>query len=375
LKFPLNGGKTKELNINKNPTILIGILDWGLGHASRMVPIIRYLLQFQCQIFVAATGRQKKLLETEFPQLNFLTPPDYNVKYNGKSKGLTFGLFRQIPRLIRVIRHEKAWVGQVVNQYKIEAIISDNRYGFRSSTIPSIIISHQVAPKSGISSVIDNIVKYLHVKILQRFGACWIPDAEGSVLSGELSCQGDLPPGFHFIGPLSRFAGVQSQLTVKSKLLIILSGPEPNRTVWEDALLKQLANYDKPYTIVRGLPGETSNLPHCVNHLAAQALQKEILEAEAVICRAGYTSIMDLLALRTPALLVPTPGQTEQEYLAKHLSSKMMFMASTEQGFSLGDALHKLESFAPRQPELDFFRFRIYIDELISRVNNKQIER
>lgn len=339
-----------------------------------MVPIIRYLLQFQCQIFVAATGGQKKLLETEFPQLNFLTPPEYDVKYNGKSKGLTFGLFRQIPRLIRVIRNEKAWVEQVVSKYHIDAIISDNRYGFRSSAIPSIIISHQVAPKSGISGVIDNIVKLLHIRLLQRFNACWIPDAEGSVLSGELSCYGRLPAGFHFIGPLSRFAGAQTQLTVKTKLLIILSGPEPNRTIWENQLLKQLAHYHRPYTIVRGLPGEGNAIPNAVNHLPAEALQKEILEAEAVICRAGYTSIMDLLALRTTALLVPTPGQTEQEYLAKHLSAQNMFVSMNEDQFSLADALDQLEVFAPRQPDLDFFRFRIYIDELISRVNKKQID-
>lgn len=311
----------------------------------------------------------------EFPLLNFLTPPEYDVKYNGSSKGLTFGLFRQIPRLIRVIRNEKAWVAQIISQYNIDAIISDNRYGFRSNAVPSIIITHQVSPKSGISRVIDNIVKYIHVRMLRRFTACWIPDAEGSVLSGELSCNGQLPAGFHFIGPLSRFAGVQTQLTVKTNLLIILSGPEPNRTLWENALLKQLADYHKPYTIVRGLPGVQTSFPNGVNHLPAETLQKEILEAEAVVCRAGYTSIMDLLAMHTTALLVPTPGQTEQEYLANYLSSQNMFLTMAEDKFSLVDALDKLERFTPHQPHLDYFRFRIYIDELISRVNGKQIER
>jgi UDP-N-acetylglucosamine transferase subunit ALG13 len=340
-----------------------------------MVPLIRYLLQFQCQIFVAATGAQKKLLETEFPQLNFLTPPEYDVKYNGKIKGLTFDLFRQIPRLIRVIRNEKAWVDQVVRQYGVDVIISDNRYGFRSTSAISVIITHQVGPKSGFSGFIDNIVKFFHVRLLKRFNACWIPDAEGSILSGELSSKGSLPAGFHFIGPLSRFAGAQTQLTVKNNLLIVLSGPEPNRTTWENQLLVQLAQYRQPYTIVRGLPGESSTLPHCINHLPADALQKEILEAKAVICRAGYTSIMDLLALNATALLVPTPGQTEQEYLAQHLSSQHMFVTMNEDEFNVSDALHQLGRFTPVYPQLDYFRFRIYIDELISRVNKKQIER
>jgi predicted glycosyltransferase len=136
-----------------------------------------------------------------------------------------------------------------------------------------------------------------------------------------------------------------------------------------------LAHYHKPYTIVRGLPGEPTSFPNGINHLPAEALQKEILEAEAVICRAGYTSIMDLLALRATALLVPTPGQTEQEYLANYLSSQNMFLTMDEDKFSVVDAMQKLESFTPHQPQLDYFRFRIYIDELISRVNEKQIER
>lgn len=340
-----------------------------------MVPILRYLLQFQCQILIAATGGQKKLLESEFPHLQFLTPPEYDVKYNGKSKGLTFDLFRQIPRLIRVIRNEKAWVEQIVHDYKVDLIISDNRYGFRSPKINSVIISHQLAPKSGLTGAIDNIVKFFHIKLLQRFNACWIPDAAGSILSGELSCLGHPPPGFHFIGPVSRFAGASTQLTVKAKLLIILSGPEPNRTQWENDLLKQLEHFDQPYTIVRGLPGEGSTLPHCVNHLSAEALLQEIIGAKAIICRAGYTSIMDLLALHTTAVLVPTPGQTEQEYLAEQLSAQKMFVTMEEKHFSLADALHKLEHFEPLQPPLDFFRFRIFVDELILRVNQQQLER
>lgn len=340
-----------------------------------MIPILRYLLQFQCQILVAATGGQKKLLETEFPQLKFLIPPEYDVKYNGKSKGLTFDLFRQIPRLIRVIRNEKAWVHEVVAQYNVDLIISDNRYGFRSPLVQSVIISHQIAPKSGLSGIADNIVKFLHVKFLRRFDACWIPDAEGSILSGELSCQGHLPPGFHFIGPLSRFAGARPQTTAANNLLVILSGPEPNRTLWEQKLLKELAEFDQPYTIVRGLPGNAGDLPHAINHLPADALQEKIMAAKAVICRAGYSSIMDLVALQTPALLVPTPGQTEQEYLARHLSSQNMFATMEENDFTLSAAMGKLEHLKPQLPELDYFRFRIFIDELISRVNHKQFER
>lgn len=350
---------------------MVGILDWGLGHASRMVPVLHYLLQFQCQILVAATGPQKKLLEAEFPHLSFLTPPEYDVRYNGKKAYFIFDLFRQLPRLIRVIRHEKRWVEQIVQKYKVDAIISDNRYGFRSNSCYSVFITHQVRPKTGISAFLDNIINYLHLKWIRNFDICWVPDAPGSQLSGELSCNGQLPGGCVYIGPLSRFAGPEVHTKPSGGLLVLLSGPEPNRTYLEDRLVSQLAAWTGDYTLVRGLPGHTRDIPHGINHLPARAMAEAIHTASVIICRSGYTSIMDLVALGKTAILIPTPGQTEQEYLARSLAEKGYFLAEDEAGFDLAQAIQKLKDFKPLQPALNFSQFRVFIDGLFLRLKQR----
>lgn len=350
---------------------MVGILDWGLGHASRMVPVLHYLLQFQCQILVAATGPQKKLLEAEFPQLTYLTPPEYDVRYNGKKAYFIFDLFRQLPRLIRVIRHEKRWVNEIVQSYQVDAILSDNRYGFRSNSCYSVFITHQIRPKSGISVLFDHIIEYLHLNWIRKFDTCWVPDAPGSLLSGELSANGRLPEGCNFIGPLSRFAGSTAHSQPSGGLLVLLSGPEPNRTLLEERLVSQLSAWPGAYTLVRGLPGHSQDIPQGINHLPARAMAEAIQSASAIICRSGYTSIMDLVALGKTAILIPTPGQTEQEYLARSLADKGYFLAEDETGFELKQAMEKLEHFRPVQPELDFFRFRVFIDGLFLRLKQR----
>lgn len=350
---------------------MVGILDWGLGHASRMVPILQYLLQFQCQILVAATGPQKKLLEAEFPHLNFLTPPAYDVRYNGKKNLLIFDLFRQLPRLIRVIRHEKKWVEEVVQKYQVDAIISDNRYGFRSNSCYSVFITHQIRPKTGISGHLDRIIEYLHLIWIRKFDTCWVPDAPGSLLSGELSGSGRLPRGCVFIGPLSRFAGRTVHGQPGGGLLVLLSGPEPNRSILEELLVSQLSAWPGEYTLVRGLPGHAQDIPQGINHLPAGAMSEAVINASAILCRSGYTSIMDLMALGKTAILIPTPGQTEQEYLARTLANKGYFLAEDEAGFQLTRAMDKLKDFRPLQPELNFFQFRVFIDRLFLQLKQR----
>lgn len=335
-----------------------------------MIPLINYLLQFQCQVFIATGEQQRKLLEQEFPHLQYLTPPDYDVKYNSAGGHLVFGLFRQIPRLIRVIHHERKWVADIVKNYKIDAIISDNRYGFYHKDIYSVFITHQIRPKSGISTWIDNILKNIHVRWIRRFNECWVPDSPGSILSGELSLNGRLPAGFHFMGPLSRFAGTLHKPGSAVGILALVSGPEPQRTYFERELQDFLEHTPSSYLIVRGLPGSgLTPIPHSVTHLPAEALEASLQGAEKVICRSGYTSIMDLVALGKTAILVPTPGQTEQEYLASYLAGKQYFLQAGTQKLT-ADLVRQMNGFVHQLPELDFFRFRVFLEQLLLRIKN-----
>jgi UDP:flavonoid glycosyltransferase YjiC (YdhE family) len=346
---------------------LIGILDWGLGHASRSVPVIRYFLQFKCQIFIAATGGQKKLLEQEFPELFFVDPPAYNIKYAGDGKHLVTGLLGQVPRLLKVIKDEKRWVDGMVARFGFDVIISDNRYGFRHKGVLSIFFSHQLAPISGFGRQIDNIINILHVKQINKFDECWIPDGVQKSLAGKLSHPAHLPKSLKFIGPLSRFTPSQKKPEKKNHLLIILSGPEPGRSAFEQKLLIQLETYRGTYVLVRGLPAEKKNvIPNSYNHLPSLEMKAMIEGSSLIVCRSGYTSIMDLVALGRTAVLVPTPGQTEQEYLAQYLVEQGYFLAATEKDFVLEEQAVKLQNFSHSTPGLNFDAYTVVIDGMMN---------
>jgi hypothetical protein len=358
-------------HIEKKPVILIGVLDWGLGHACRMIPVIHYLLQTQCQILIAATGQQRKVLELEFPNLEFLSPPEYDVKYNEKSRNLVFGLIRQLPRLFQVITTEKEWTRQIHRLYGLDLIISDNRYGMRLKEVISIVITHQIAPISGLGAFFDNILMEMHIRYLSFFNECWVPDMKEGGLAGKLSHSALKFKKLKFIGLLSRFENFVSPTPSNPGLLVLLSGPEPRRTYFEELLLPQLTSYKGTYTLVRGLPGHFKTIPNSVNHLEAKELQELIQNAEFIICRAGYTTIMDLAKIGKTAVLVPTTGQTEQEYLGAHLQKAGYFLHSNEEGFNLQHEVDRLCNFSPSKPVVDFQKFKLAVDELLSQLNSK----
>lgn len=359
-------------NHKLQPLVLIGILDWGLGHASRMIPLIRYLLQTQCQIMLAASGQQKKLLQLEFPQLTFIEPPEYDVKYKPFAGNLVFGLMGQVPRLLRVIRDEELWVNKICREHNVNAIISDNRYGFYSKEVPTAFITHQVAPLTGLGRIPDHIFKLLHLSRLRRFTECWIPDTMDSSLSGLLSSPGRSLGNARFIGPISRFEGRATPPAGKKHLLVLLSGPEPSRSTFEAMVVHQLSTYTGPYTILRGLPGGGRDpIPNGIDHLDAEALARLIENSDLIVCRAGYTTIMDLVAMKRTALLVPTPGQTEQEYLAAHLSRGGYFITAKEKDLDLKAEVVRLRNFAPATLEPGLTGYKLALDQFLFKINER----
>mgnify|MGYP000179714845 CR=1 FL=1 len=340
----------KEKTIGK-PRILLAPLDWGLGHATRCIPIIRQLQQQGCEVLVAAEGRQAILLQQEFPELMILPLKGYHIKYAGSAIGLFLSVFFQVPKILRSIRCEHAWLLSIVNEYDIDAVISDNRYGLYHKKIPCIFITHQLTIRNPLGRWAENILQKRNYKFINRFTACWVPDEEAEKnLAGELSHPVKKPAvPVHYIGPLSRLvkSNVQEE---KGHLLICLSGPEPQRTLLENKMIKEIAHYNGTATVIRGLPGTASVIPSSnmirfYNHLPAHELSDEMMKAEYVIGRSGYSSIMDLLTLQKKSILIPTPGQTEQEYLAAYLSKRKIVFSVQQKGFSLRTALEKARQF------------------------------
>lgn len=348
--------------------VVIAPLDWGLGHATRIIPIIRFLVESGRQITVAATPAGIQLIRLEFPDLEYLTIPGYRMDYPRNGRQFLLHMFRRLPRILRAIRQEHQWLQKAQRIHQWDLVISDNRYGFHHRHVPSILITHQINIRTEISPLADKIVKKVMDRLIARYSACWIPDIEVLPgLAGSLS-HGGIPEHTRYIGPLSRFRPQQVQK--RSGLLIMLSGPEPQRTLLELRILEEMDTYSGAVTLVRGLP-ESTELPptngqHLIlNHLPAIALEKALNAAALVICRAGYSSVMDLAATQTQAVLIPTPGQTEQEYLARHLEEEGFFPFLSQSSFTLTAAIKKAGEFNFRPISMDFNLHKAVVKEFL----------
>jgi len=266
-------------------------------------------------------------MQTEFPELEFVHLNGYKLKY-GSSKWCTiFKIILQIPKILIAINRENRWLRNYTKSKHLDLIIADNRYGLRHPHIISVFITHQLLIKTSLGTLADRLIQQINYRYINRFNECWVPDAAGAInLAGALSHPAVLPAT-----PLT-YIGIQSRINkavtpATHSLLILLSGPEPQRSIIENILLQQLTQYHYPAVLVRGLPGASAitNAPPGVtafNHLAGSQLQHAINAADIIISRSGYSTIMDVLPLGKKCILVPTPGQAEQEYLATWLSHK-----------------------------------------------------
>jgi uncharacterized protein (TIGR00661 family) len=308
--------------------VLVSPLDWGLGHASRSIPVIRQLLAAGHKVTIAGYGRSLFLLQKEFPSLESIELKGFSPSYPRNGKVILHLLFL-LPRFISSILKEHFHLKKLINQHQFDIVISDNRYGLWNKNVKSILITHQVMLKTPHWLKIAEYPLYLVSRLLiSRFDECWIPDYKDAPgLSGDLSHKYPLPGNAKFIGPLSRFQ--RSDQIVKSpkqekSITAVISGPEPQRSIFEEMLTLQLAALNLTATILSGRPeteitsASKGNLK-VFSHATGEDFQAIIESSSLIICRSGYSSIMDFDTLGTKALFVPTPGQTEQIYLAKLL--------------------------------------------------------
>lgn len=289
-----------------------------------MIPLVKALLAANCRVTLAANGPQKHLLGEAFPGLECLSPPDYQVKYHKNRAATIASLVLAIPRLQSVIGQETAWLAKTLEKRQFDLVISDNRYGFCHAGVPSVFITHQLRPRTAFGSRADGLLQHRLYAYINRFTECWVPDfATSPGLAGDLSHPALLPRlPVRYLGRMSRL-GALPPPTDELDTLAILSGPEPQRTILENSLLQYWQRHPgKKRMLVRGLPGQAAEpdgpagVVIC-NHLPAAALQQQIANAAALVCRSGYSSLMDLLPYDKKLVMIPTPGQTEQEYLAK----------------------------------------------------------
>lgn len=334
--------------MKRKKRILIAPLDWGLGHAVRCVPIITALLELGVDINIAGSGPSLQLLLTEFPGLEFHQLPSYDISYG---KSMTASIAAQLPKLVARIGSEHLQIQKLIKEKKLDAIISDNRFGLWTKKIPCIFITHQVRiimPER--LSMFERMVYLLNRSFISKYNELWIPDFEGSTnLSGKLSHGKSAHKTTYYIGPLSRFSDCSS-IEKKYDIAVVLSGPEPNRTDLENNITDQLRKNSGRAIIVQGKTDITyeSQLTYnikVISHLTGNDLNKIICSSKILISRSGYSTIMDVAAIGAKAIFVPTPGQTEQEYLAQELKRKGIYYFEDQDKFSLTRALNESESY------------------------------
>jgi uncharacterized protein (TIGR00661 family) len=327
--------------------IIVAPLDWGLGHATRDVPLIHHLQEAGHEVILVADGRPYDFLSRRFPDLQIVRCAGYDITYP-KSSQFMVHMAKSGPRIAKALKVEKSEAERIAKAVKADVIISDNRLNFRSADTKNIFITHQLRVKAG---ALTFAASFLHRKFYSKFDQIWIPDLQGrDNISGDLAYLRNPKRNYRYIGPLTRFSLVKSPMNGKGKqLLFMLSGPEPQRTMLEELVIRELKKNPVPALILQGKPGE----PHqsqplsgvrMLNHLNDENLASAINDSYAVVSRGGYSTLCDLTTAGKKIICIPTPGQTEQEYCAKYLAGKNMSVTMSQKKFSLVKALEQLNS-------------------------------
>lgn len=313
-----------------------------MGHASRCVPIIQDLKKNN-EVIIGVTKLNDFFFESYFPELQKITIPSYNISYS-KNIPLWLKLALQWPAINKVIRKEHLVLQQIIHEHKIDLVISDNRFGLFSKSIESIFITHQLHLKVPLFSFFAN---KLNKKYIHCFNEVWVPDFEDvkARLAGDLSSSEGINLPVKYIGPQSALTiSTTHQLQNKFDYLILLSGVEPQRTILEKKCLRVFKDSHKKIVLVRGSKVEgkiSSQNISVIDFVAGDALKDLILHAETIICRSGYSTLMDLCLLnKKQIILIPTPGQTEQEYLANYWKNKFGATVFEQKNFAKNFKIH-----------------------------------
>lgn len=304
--------------------ILIAPLNWGLGHATRCIPIIRALLKNNYKVTIASDGEALSLLNKEFPSLESITLPSYNITYPENDVHFKRHMLTMAPQILKAIRAEHKLLKKLINELHLDGVISDNRLGLYTSKIPTAYITHQITVLSDTTTWLSSL---LHRYYIHKFNECWVPDIKGKKsLSGILGHpERKLRIPTKYIGVLSRMKSLEEPIIYK--IIAIISGPEPQRSQLQLRLTQELQKLNGSVLLVEGkLEAEQhttikGNIT-TVNYLTSSDLEKAIAQSKFVITRSGYTSIMDLCFLNKSAFFIPTPGQFEQEYLAHRIEKQ-----------------------------------------------------
>jgi hypothetical protein len=322
--------------------VLLCALDWGLGHATRCLPVAEALRKNNLDVVLASSGNALALLRRELHGYSIHELPGYDVDYDSRS--FEWGIIRQSRKIWKAISSEHTATDEIVGKDNIDIIISDNRFGCYHQNTRNIFLSHHLNIRtSGLWRMLGPVVNAWHRRLIRRFDEVWIPDYPDHRLSGELS-RGDFNNA-KFVGALSSMRKADKVNERRYDVIAVLSGPEPQRTRFGEIVFDQLLKTGKRFVVVEGKPDTFENSDHRVAFMSRNDLNEAIAGSEIVISRSGYSTIMDLSATGGKAIFVPTPGQTEQIYLAGLMHDRRIAFYQTQDNFDLALALDKCNNF------------------------------
>ena len=325
---------------SQQKNILVAPLNWGLGHATRCIPVIKSLEENGYTPILASDGTALEMLRKEFPHLKRLELPSYEIEYAKNGANFKWKMLKNAPAMMEAVLAEKKIVKKWVKEHQLCGIISDNRLGVFSKKVHSVFMTHQLNVLTGNTTWLSG---KLHRMIIKKFDECWVPDVDDMInLSGKLGHMENPDFDLKYIGPLSRFE--KKELPQKYDLMVILSGPEPQRSILEKILQHEVSFFNGKVVFIKGIV-EDEQQKYKVqnttfyNFMTSEQLEETFNESNIVLCRSGYTTIMDLAKLGKKAFFIPTPGQYEQEYLAKKLKKDGCVPYAKQENFRIENLL------------------------------------
>jgi len=317
-------------------SVLICPLDWGLGHATRSELIAQLLIRKGSNVTIAATSSLLNSINEKLP-VKKLEFKSIRIRYSSAIPQY-LAILVQLPIILIQAFADHYRINRIIKKHDIDIVISDNRFGLWNNKSYTVYITHLLTIKTKpFLRFLEPILSYFHGKVIERYNECWVPDLPGEPnLAGALSHPGKMAPNCRYIGLLSRLRNASPRrpygIPAKPFISIILSGPEPQRTILEKKITHHPSLRGRILVVVAGQPlkpglSADAGSSGRYGYLNADEMKYIIRESDFIICRSGYSTLMDLSLMERTALLIPTPGQTEQEYLAGYLSDKGWFTA------------------------------------------------
>lgn len=340
--------------------VLIVPLDWGLGHATRCIPLIRSFKDLGWEVEIGAEGAVAALLKGEFPEIKIHSITGYRITYGENGRYFLWKMFIQIPRLLSAIYAERRWLKRLLRKESYGLLVSDNRYGLYHSTIPSVLLTHQLRIQLPIKWF-ENILEVMHAGLIKRFTVCWVPDSLVEPnLAGRLSHPVQVQSRKNrYVGLLSRYSPPTQTNSFKYEFCFLISGPEPQRGMLIQAIKSMAHEFTSASILLCGQPDveirEQMGDLFIRSHAKGEELLQIIQQSKYVVGRSGYTTMMEMAALQKKCIFIPTPGQTEQEYLAELHNGNGYAAAIQQDSFSYQSLHIAKQSLVSNWPNYQFF--------------------